>query len=185
MRGPEGPGSFVSRSSATPRDPHKNCGRIALKQQKLRLHLRNNRLTCERLNRDGGPSGFEYHWKIRETSNVPNELFFLILGYVRRARTQCATKSFADVRRAIKRALYEAARACCCQARRRVEGGSITWYLDGAPFIAFQIHRNSVNKKRVKKLLRGNATLRWVITLVDNGFMEFVPQRAKTLSHSF
>jgi len=59
------------------------------------------------------------------------------------------------------------------------EGGNIAWYLEGEPLIAFQIHEGDLNKKRLKKLFKGHAILRWVIAVNDKGYVRFLPQRTR------
>src|ERR1700719_2021916 len=127
-----------------------------MKKQSLHLGLQGKQLFCQRLNHDGDLIGTEYRWKIGKHSIVPKELFFLIHGFVRRAENQNSTKSFRAIRRAIKRALEEAATACGCEVKRAAEGGHVTWYLQSEPFMAFQVHEGDVNDERARKMKKGN-----------------------------
>lgn len=150
-----------------------------MEKQKLELILNNRHLFCRRCNGDGEPVGESYKWTIRKKSDVPCEMFHLILGFVRRRVNQCRDKDFDTIRRATRRALVEAGQACGCQPERKAEGGDVAWYLDSEPLMAFQIHAEIRIKKRVRKMLRSEALLRWVITISEKGFFKFLPKKTR------
>ena len=150
-----------------------------MQEQKLELILHNRRLSCCRLNADGENVGERFKWKIRRNSVLPREMFHLILGFVRREVSKCRDKSFDTIRRAVRRALLEAGEACGCKPERKAAGGDVAWHLDSEPLIAFQIHAETPIKKRVNKMLRGEALLRWVIRINEKGFVKFLPRKTR------
>ena len=150
-----------------------------MKKQQLELILNNRQLLCRRLNGDGEHVGEKYLWTIQKKSNVPRVMFHLIFGFVRRRVRKCSDEDFDTIRKAIRRALLEAGEACGCQPERNAEGGDVAWYLASEPLIAFQIHAETPTRKRVKKMFRNQALLRWVITTNEKGFVKFLPQKTR------
>lgn len=111
--------------------------------------------------------------------DLPRGLYFKIHSFVRRRVDQREVDAFRVVKKAVLRALCEAAQACGCEARFGCEGGDVCWYLDGKPFFALQIHEDDLDKHRAKKLRQGDAMFRWIIVVEKRGFVRYHPRRTK------
>ena len=53
------------------------------------------------------------------------------------------------------------------------------WFLKGAPFFAFQIHDKDIDESRLKHMRKGNAVLRWAITVEKGSFVRYDPRRTR------
>jgi hypothetical protein len=136
-----------------------------------------NVLRCHRVDRDGSRLGTSYGWEIGPRSYLPQLIYYVLHGYIRRSINQIKDKNFASVRKAVLQALCDAARTCGCKPRFDREGGDVTWYLKGKPFFAFQIHEPPVDQRRAKKMIRGNTILRWAVEIRKNGIVHHDPRK--------
>jgi hypothetical protein len=149
-----------------------------VRKQTIQLEVHDRILVSQR-RRDGHPVGKPYSWRVQEKSNLPREIFHLIFGYIRRRVRLCDDKSFRTLSKAVRRGIHEAAKSCGCESESDAPGGGISWYLDGSPLIVFQIHSEEIDKQRKRKMLDGDALLRWAIVIGRNGFIKISPRRTR------
>jgi hypothetical protein len=70
----------------------------------------------------------------------------------------------------VLRALHEATTAFGCEAKSDCDGGDVTWYVDGQPFVAWQIHEEVLNKQQARTLRDSRAALRGVVVVTKSYF---------------
>lgn len=97
-------------------------------------------------------------------------------GFMRSTIRRCDDRSFSSLNRAVLRALHEAAESCGCESKSACDGGDVAWYLDGKPFIAWQIHEEILNRQRARKLRESAAALRLVVVVRDSGYFRIRPR---------
>jgi hypothetical protein len=148
-------------------------------KQRLQLKLDNRTLSSRRLGKNGESDEASFEWQIREWSQLPKTIFFLIQGYLKKRINQCYEKDFSTVRIAVVRGLTEAAEACGCKSTKDAKGGDLCWFLDDKPFFSFQIHEGNTDRERAKKLHGRSPILRWVIEIRPTGIPKFKPQKTR------
>ena len=143
---------------------------------KFKLSSDGQRLIVRSLKRNGA-LGKPYVWEIRNMSNIPTRSFHLIREFVNTRMTKCADKTdFTALRKAALRGLCEAAQACGCEAIVGTGGVDCVWYLEGAPFLAFQVDAQFTKTKRLRKLLASESVFRWTILLESASRFRIKPQ---------
>jgi hypothetical protein len=140
------------------------------KRQLLRIKLTEDSLYVQRLGENGARIGKRTNWKIGKRSNLPRELFFKTLGFIHSSIKRCDDRSFSGLHRAVLRALHEAAAAFGCESKSGCDGGDVTWYSDGQPFFAWQIHEEVLNKQQARTLRDSGAALRGVVVVKKSYF---------------
>jgi hypothetical protein len=148
------------------------------KRQLLRIKLKEDSFYVQRVGEDGARIGKRTNWKIGKRSNLPRELFFKTCGFIRSRIKRCEDRSFSGLNRAVLRALHEAATAFGCESKSGCDGGDVIWYVDGQPFVAWQIHEEVLNKQQARTLRDSSAALREVVVLKKSGY--FIIQRRWT-----
>jgi hypothetical protein len=147
------------------------------RKQLLQAKLHGHRLKHWRINAEGKRIGKVDKWEIGggkyAASSLPRAMFFLMWSFVMRRIKQCDDKEFGSRKKAILRALCEAAEASGCTHEFGAEKGDIAWYLDGKPFITFQIHQEYFHTFRLKKILRSRAVARFAIKLSKSGYARY------------
>jgi hypothetical protein len=144
-----------------------------------RIHLKGNRLILERFGKDGQPSGKRTRWTIKMTSNLPREMFFKIVGFLKRGITRYGTDSMDDMTMAAKKALGQVGEAFGCEIGDSRKQADLYWMLHGRRFIAWQIHEASIDERRVNELRKSKALLRIAVVMKRGGFFAIKPQSTR------
>ncbi len=152
---------------------------MADKRQLLRIKLREDYYFVQRIGEQGERIGKPTKWKIEKRSSLPRELFFKTCGFIGSRIKRCDERSLVDLKRATLRALHEAAAAYGCASKSGCDCGDIAWYLDGEPFVAWQIHQETLDKQRASKLRKSRAALRWIVVLRESGYFRMRPRRTR------
>ena len=143
------------------------------------IHLKGNRLIIERFGKDGQPSGKHTRWTIKMTSNLPREVFFKIVGFLKHGIRRYGTDSMDDMTMAAEKALGQAGEAFGCEIGGSRKKADLYWLLEGRRFIAWQIHEARVDEQRVSKLRRSKALLRVAVVIKSGGYFEIKPQSTR------
>ena len=146
------------------------------RRQLLQIRLREDHLYVQRLSESGERIGNRTRWKIGKRSTLPRELFFKTCGFIGSRIKRCDERSFVDLKRATLRALHEAAAAYGCASKSGCDCGDVTWYLHGKPFVAWQVHEETLDKHRARELRHSRAALRWTVVLRKSGYFQMRPR---------
>lgn len=152
---------------------------MAQTKQQLKLMLSERELSVFRVKKNGKEMGKRTRWTVGRKSLLPKALYFLIHSFVRSKINHTEDRSFHSLEKAVRTALRQAGEACGCRVEFGGHGGDVCWYLHGEPFFAFQIHEVTLGEKAAKRLRKGQALLRWVITVAASGMVRYHPRKTR------
>jgi hypothetical protein len=111
-----------------------------------------------------------------DTLNLPREVFFKLVGFIRQSITKSGTESVETVRTATLKALRDAGRAYDCEIKYRSPRADLYWCSKGKRLAAWQIHTDNLDKRWVRKVEGSKALLRFAVIVKASCYFKIVPR---------